>query len=359
MDVPAWERRLVVHAPSLIVVLALAVAVVSVANFVADIERLGVGIGPVLALALCLSLSAGLLWLGRWLSTSDLPLADTWSVVRWCLGGMAAFVTLSSLTVAVRLLEGRAVGGAAFGVIVVGTGGGIGGGMVGIYYARAKRAAREADRRRDALVFLNSHLRHNVLNATQVIQGYTGLLGERTEGTEEYLDPIERRSDAIAALIEDVKRLSDVFAGEQEPEPMDVSTRVLRAVEDVRSAYPEATVETDVEPELYVLATDAVSAVFTNLLRNAIQHHDHSDPTVWVVAERGERTVRVSVADDGPGIRDDVKAHLFESAIESGEGRGIALVKTLLNHYGGDIEVRDNDPRGTEVVVELRRPPAR
>jgi len=150
-----------------------------------------------------------------------------------------------------------------------------------------------------------------------------------------------------------------VFAGEQEPEPMDVSTSVLRAVEDVRSAYPEATIETDVEPELYVLATDAVSAVFTNLLRNAVQHHDGSDPTVWVAVERGERTVRVSVADDGPGIRDDVKAHLFESAIESGEGRGIALVKTLLNHYGGDIEVYDNDPRGTEVVVELRRPPAR
>jgi signal transduction histidine kinase len=67
----------------------------------------------------------------------------------------------------------------------------------------------------------------------------------------------------------------------------------------------------------------------------------------------------VSVADDGPGIRDEVKEHLFESTIESGEGRGVALVKTLLNHYGGDVTVRDNDPRGTEVVVEFRRPPPR
>jgi len=359
MDVAAWERRIAVHAPSLIVVLALAVAVVSVANFLSDVGQLGISLGPVLSLALCLSLSAGLFWLGRWLSGSDLPVADTWSVVRWCLAGMAVFVALSSLTVGIRLLEGRAVGEAMFGVIVVGAGGGIGGGVVGIYYARAKRAAQEADHRRDALVFLNSHLRHNALNATQVIQGYTGLLAERTEGTEEYLDPIERRSDAIAALIEDVKRLSDVFAGEQEPAPMDISTSILRVAEDIRSTYPAATVEVDVDPELYVLATDAVSAVFTNLLRNAVQHHDRSEPTVWVTAERRERTVRVFVTDDGPGIRDDVKAHLFESAIESGEGRGIALVKTLLNHYNGDMEVRDNDPRGTEVVVELRRPPPR
>ena len=52
-----------------------------------------------------------------------------------------------------------------------------------------------------------------------------------------------------------------------------------------------------------------------------------------------------------------MKHNLFDSAIESGDGRGIALVKTLMNHYGGDVSVRDNDPRGTEVVVELRRPP--
>jgi hypothetical protein len=34
-------------------------------------------------------------------------------------------------------------------------------------------------------------------------------------------------------------------------------------------------------------------------------------------------------------------------------------VKTLMNHYGGGVEVCDNDPRGTEVVVEFRRPPRR
>jgi signal transduction histidine kinase len=358
MDVSAWERRLAPRAPSLIVVLALAVAGVSVANFLADVERLGVTVGPVLSLGLCLSLSAGLLWLGRWLSACDLPVAETWSVVRWCLGGMACFAVLSSLTVAVRLLEGRMIGEAALGVIVVGAGGGIGGGVVGIYCARAKCAVREADNRRDALVFLNSHLRHNVLNATQVIQGYTGLLAERTEH-DDYLGPIERRNDAIASLIEDMKRLSDVFAGEQEPSAIDVSAPILRAVEEARETHPAATVEVDVEPGLYVLATDAVSAVFSNLVRNAIEHHDRTEPRVWVTAEREGRSVRVSVADDGPGIRNDVKSHLFESAIESGEGRGIALVKTLLNHYGGEMEVRDNDPRGTEVVVELPRPPPR
>ncbi|WP_251343889.1 ATP-binding protein [Haloplanus halophilus] len=357
MDGSAWQRSLAPHAPSLIVVLALAVAVVSLASFLDTVGTLGLGVFPVLSLLLCLSLAAGLLGLARWLSTCDLPVEDTWSVVRWCLGGMGGFGALSALTVAIRLLEGRAVGGAALGVIVVGAGGGIGGGVAGIYYARANRAAREADHRRDALVFLNSHLRHNVLNATQVIQGYASLLAERTDGADEHLVPIRRRSDAIASLIEDVKRLSDVFSGEHEPTSMNVSPVLLRAVDEAREAHPEATFEVDVGPELDVMATDAVSAVFANLLRNAVQHHDRAEPTVRITAEHDGRTVSVIVADDGPGIRDEVKADLFESSIGSGEGRGIALVKTLMNHYGGDVAVRDNDPRGTEVIVEFRRPP--
>jgi signal transduction histidine kinase len=239
----------------------------------------------------------------------------------------------------------------------MGAGGGIGGGVAGIYYARATRAAREADHRRDALVFLNSHLRHNVLNATQVIQGYATLLGDRSDEPPEYLVPIERRSDAIASLIDDMKELADLFSGERTPTPMDISTILLREIEAARETHETATFEVDVPPELYVLATSAASAVFANLLQNAVEHNDSADPTVSVTAERHRRTVTVHVADDGPGIRDDVKEHLFESAIESGEGRGIALVKTLMNHYGGDVWVRDNEPRGAEVVVEFRRPP--
>ncbi|MFB6194621.1 MAG: ATP-binding protein [Haloplanus sp.] len=353
----AWKRRFAAHAPSLIAILGGVVAVVSIAAFFRDVAAMGVGVFPLLSLVLCLALAVGLLGLSHWLASSDLDMADTWTVVRWCLGGMAGFATLAALTVGIRLAEGRVVEGATLEVIVMGAGGGIGGGVAGIYCARANRAAREADHRRDALVFLNSHLRHNVLNATQVIQGYTTLLAEQTDGTEAYLDPIERRSAAIASLIDDVKQLADIFSGRRSPAPIDISTILLREIEDARSAYESATFEADVPADVYVMATDGASTVFANLLRNAAQHSDRAEPTVTVWVERDERTVSVHVADDGPGIRDEVKERLFESNIESGEGRGIALVKTLMSHYGGDVAVRDNDPRGTEVVVTFRRPP--
>ena len=299
MDVPAWERRLTSHAPSLIAVLGVAVAVASLANFARDIETLGLGIFPVASLGICLLLSLGLLGLSNWLGGSDLPLDDTWTVVRWALGGMIGFGALAALTVGIRVAEGRTVDGAALSIIVIGSGGGIGGGVAGIYYARANRAAREADHRRDALVFLNSHLRHNVLNAAQVIQGYTTLLDGRVDD-EEYLAPIERRSDAIASLIDDMKELADLFSGERAPTPVDISTVLLREVEEARSRHEAVTFEVDVPAELYVMATSAVSAVFANLIRNAIEHNDRAEPTVSISAERDGHTVSVHIADDGP-----------------------------------------------------------
>ncbi|WP_435066451.1 ATP-binding protein [Haloplanus sp. C73] len=358
MDGTALGRRLAGRAPSLIAILGVAVVVVAIAHFLHDVRTLGFGLLPVASLALCLTLSIGLFGLSYWLVDSDFPVDDTWTVVRWCLGGMVGFGALAALTVGIRLAEGQTVEGAGLTLLVLCSGGGIGGGIAGIYYTRATLAARDADKRRDALVFLNSHLRHNVLNAAQVIQGYTSVLADRTDEPE-YLTPIERRSDAIASLIDDMKELSDLFAGERTPTPLDISTVILREVESARETHESATFDVDVPPELYVMATGAVSAVFANLIENAVEHNDASSPSVTIRADRGPRTVSVRIADDGPGIRDDVKANLFDSAIESGEGRGIALVKTVMGHYGGDVSAYDNDPRGTEVVVEFRRPPGR
>ncbi|WP_248897171.1 ATP-binding protein [Haloplanus halobius] len=353
MDVSAWERRLAPHAPALLALLGTAVIVAGVAQVLAA----GVGVFAVAGLGLCLALAAGLFGLSYWLAGRDLRPDDAWAVVRWCVGGFVAFALLSVVTVAIRVGEGHAVGDAALVVLVMAAGGGVGGGVAGINSIRANRSAREADRRRDALVFLNSHLRHNVLNATQVIQGYASLLAERTQGNEQYLEPIQRRTDTIASLIGDVKPLADVFSGDHSPTPTDISPIILREVAAARERHEDATFDVDVSADVYVMATDAVAAVFANLLQNAVEHNDAASPTVSMWIESTTRWVSVHIADDGPGVREPMKRRLFDSPIESGEGRGIALVKTLMNHYGGDIEARDNDPRGTDVVVRFRRPP--
>ena len=68
-------------------------------------------------------------------------------------------------------------------------------------------------------------------------------------------------------------------------------------------------------------------------------------------------TVRVRIADNGPGIPDEQKRTVFERGEKrpdsEGTGVGLYLVQTLVNAYGGDVWVEDNEPTGSVFVVEL------
>ena len=110
---------------------------------------------------------------------------------------------------------------------------------------------------------------------------------------------------------------------------------------------------------LTLLADDMLESVFRNLLHNAIVHNDKELPEVTVSVILEEETVRVRVADNGPGIPERDKERIFDegkTGLDSqGTRLGLYLVETLVERYGGDIELVDNDPEGSVFIVELLR----
>jgi two-component system nitrogen regulation sensor histidine kinase GlnL len=63
----------------------------------------------------------------------------------------------------------------------------------------------------------------------------------------------------------------------------------------------------------------------------------------------------VTVRDNGPGIPDDIRPHLFEAFVSSkpsGSGLGLALVAKIVGDHGGLIEV-DSRPGRTEFRLWL------
>ena len=78
------------------------------------------------------------------------------------------------------------------------------------------------------------------------------------------------------------------------------------------------------------------------------------------VTDDGEEllgTVRVRVADNGPGVPAERKDEIFgrgaKGTDSGGTGIGTYLVETLVTRYGGDVWVEDNEPQGAVFVVEL------
>ena len=212
----------------------------------------------------------------------------------------------------------------------------------------------------DGLDILNQVLRHDIRNDLQVISAYAELLADQVDADDEnYAETLQDKTDHAVALTRTARDVADVMlATGEDREPVALHTVLEREIDNLQSTYPEAAVTVeDSLPEVSVLADDMLDSVFRNLLKNAVQHNDKEVARIAVSARTDDGSVVVEIADNGPGIPDDQKDDVFgkgEKGLESdGTGLGLYLVRTLVEAYDGEIEIRDNDPEGAVFVLEL------
>ncbi|MFC2163360.1 ATP-binding protein [Acidobacteriota bacterium] len=90
---------------------------------------------------------------------------------------------------------------------------------------------------------------------------------------------------------------------------------------------------------------DRMRQVFLNILRNASEAVDDGGEITFVVTMHGdgiERTVRVEISDNGPGIPEKEKDNIFEpfyTMKSSGFGLGLANAKKIVEQHNGSIKV--------------------
>lgn len=69
--------------------------------------------------------------------------------------------------------------------------------------------------------------------------------------------------------------------------------------------------------------------------------------------------VHVDVADDGPGIPSDERQRVLEPSVRGldseGEGLGLFLTRSIVEQYGGHIDIADNEPTGAVVTLSVPR----
>lgn len=98
--------------------------------------------------------------------------------------------------------------------------------------------------------------------------------------------------------------------------------------------------------------------VLTNLIQNGIDAASgQAEPVVVVdVRPSNEHNVRVSVADNGPGVAPDVRERLFlpyATTKPHGTGLGLAIAQRLVVEHGGQIGYRQGEQGGAEFFFEL------
>ena len=109
-------------------------------------------------------------------------------------------------------------------------------------------------------------------------------------------------------------------------------------------------------PEFLLVRMDAklIMQVVINIVDNAVKYTPEGSHIAVTSAREGEFAV-VTVADDGPGIPDEAKPHIFDMFYTAQRiadsrrslGLGLALCRSILSAHGGAISVSDNTPQGT------------
>ncbi len=110
----------------------------------------------------------------------------------------------------------------------------------------------------------------------------------------------------------------------------------------------------------FVLASKIqVQQVLLNLMRNAVEAMQECERRELVVSTQrlDNETVRIDVADTGPGIAPDIAAHLFQPFITTkrhGMGVGLSISRTIIESHGGKLWVEPNPGGGTIFRLSLK-----
>lgn len=221
---------------------------------------------------------------------------------------------------------------------------------------------------------LAAMLAHEVKNPLSGIRGAAQLLETMVPPEDRQLTKlITEETDRIVKLLDSMEIFSD--RPNLEREPVNIHEVLDRVLDIARNGFAKgyrlvATYDPSLPPILG--DRDQLVQIFLNLVKNAaeaVSDGGSAEPEI-VVSTAYRHGVRlavpgrdakmhlplvVTVRDNGPGVSEDLRPHLFDPFITTkanGSGLGLALVAKLVSEHGGVIDF-DSKPRRTAFNVML------
>jgi len=216
---------------------------------------------------------------------------------------------------------------------------------------RTERALRNADKRKDEFLATLAHELRNPLAPISMGLELMKVSADDPEGTEEVRSMMERQTQHMVRLIDDLLDVSRITRGKLElrRSPVPLDEVVQNAIDATRPALEEAGHEFQVQmPERKVLLyadPGRITQVLSNLLNNAVKYTPPGGRIELVGEVQGDEAA-VTVVDNGCGIAADKLGAIFDMFMQvrdakerghQGLGIGLTLVQRLVEMHGGSV----------------------
>ncbi len=230
-------------------------------------------------------------------------------------------------------------------------------GLVNANSSQLRQTNHHLDQALQQLSVLHRLLRHNLRNNCNVIRGNAELLDDALDEDSEALEAIMDQTDQLADLSEKSHYLRDLVLTETPPTEEPVREVLLDVAEEMRSRYPESTIDTDLSTAVTAEVSRQFNRGIAELVENAIEHVDHAKATVRIgLRPHPTQACEITIADNGPGmpaIERDVLERGVETPMFHSQGVGLWIAKTVVDEHGGRFRIYDPDSGGTVVAITL------
>jgi PAS domain S-box-containing protein len=212
---------------------------------------------------------------------------------------------------------------------------------------RAEKALHEANRK---LNLLSSTTRHDINNQITTLLGNLILLKKRQPqlSSDDNLQKVEKAAEQLAATIRFTKNYEDI--GVKAPSWASIDRQIREAFTLLHPAGVE--LKTDTEG-VEVLADPLFERIPHNLIDNSMRHGEHVTRIKMSMEQKGD-AVLVVYEDDGVGISDDDKKHIFEKGFGKNTGFGLFLCQEILAITG--ITITETGKAGEGARFEMLVP---
>ena len=216
-----------------------------------------------------------------------------------------------------------------------------------------------------------ANVSHELRTPLSLIKGFVETLQEGAKDdpavAARFLEKIEKHTDRLTFLIEDLLTLSRLQSGQDtlNAQHLELRPAAQRALDDLlaRAAEKGVTLENLVPAGLHARAdAERLQQILGNLVENAIKYGRAAGRVTLAARALDAARVELSVRDDGPGIPPEACERVFErfyrvdkarSREQGGTGLGLAIVKHLVQAHGGTVRVESEPGKGATFSFTL------